>query len=109
MPTPLLLEQYLETEVQNVPNYAAQVETCVAQRLESGDVRVTGTVVNAGLTRLQTPYLYFTVHDRFGTLLREEMATAGVKTIQGGEEIAIEILIPDCSTSAARVRVLASI
>ncbi|MFQ3581252.1 MAG: FxLYD domain-containing protein [Chloracidobacterium sp.] len=105
----LLIEQDLETDIQNIPNYAVQVEACVAQRLASGDVRITGTVVNTGLTRLQTPYLYFTVHDRFGTLLREEVAAAGVKAIQGGEEIAIEILIPDCSTSAACVRVLASI
>ncbi|AEP12041.1 MULTISPECIES: hypothetical protein [Chloracidobacterium] len=108
MPTPLLLEQDLETDVQNIPNYAVRVETCFARRLESGDVRITGTVINTGLTRLQTPYLYFTVHDRFGTLLREEVTAAGVKFIQGGEEIAIEVLIPDCSTSAALVRVLAS-
>lgn len=109
MPTPLALEQDLETDVLNIPDYAVRVETCFAQRLASGDVRITGSVVNTGLTRLQTPYLYFTVHDRFGTLLREEVAAAGVKAIQGGETIAIEILIPDCTTSAALVRVLASV
>ncbi len=109
MPTPVALAQELETDIQNIPNYAVRVETCCARRLETGDVHITGAVVNTGLTRLQTPYLYFTVHDRFGILLREEVVAAGVKAIQGGEEIAIEILIPDCSTSAALVRVLASL
>jgi len=108
MPTPLLLEQELETEVQNIPDYAVRVEACSARRLESGDVHITGMVINTGLNRLQAPYLYFTVHDRFGTLLREEVTAASVRFIQGGEEMIIDVLIPDCSVSAALVRVLAS-
>jgi hypothetical protein len=101
-------ETSLQLEVENVPNYAVRVETCAATLSPSGDVRITGAVVNAGLTRMQAPYLYFTVHDRFGMVLREDTVSAGVKMLQGGEEVEIEINIPDCAQGASFVKVFAS-
>lgn len=103
-----LTEKILQIEIQNVPNYPVRVETCEALLLPGGDVRVTGTVINKGLSRVQAPYLYFTVHDRFGMVLREENVTAGVKALQGGEETTIEVRIPDCAGSSTFVRVFAS-
>jgi hypothetical protein len=101
-------QRQLQLDIQNVPNYPVRVETCEAVLLPSGDVKITGTVINTSLTRVQAPYLYFTVHDRFGMILREENVAAGVKALQGGEETTIEVHIPDCAGSSNFVRVFAS-
>ncbi len=101
-----LLAKLLELDLQNIPRYPVLVVECEAELQHDGDVKVTGRVVNTSEARMPTPWLHVTVRDRHGMLLREETVYAGLNFLQAREAAVLDVLMPDCESSAHTVTIV---